>query len=316
MGSFYHAAPYHLETLKLKRMSNYSPHPYSILSIFLTTLIPLPEISASPTPHNVQEVVIPGGYYYVGSVFGQQNYTAHANTRRETFAIMSTEVTYHFYQSVVLWANKHGYNLSEGCNGAEYEECLPPEKDGGMHPVTNVTWFDAIIFANALSEMYNLEPVYLTAAQQPLRTLSERIENIDIHVNYASTGYRLPDLAEWQIAARGGIRGLVDGTYGNPFSGSLSSGEVAIFPQRDSRIFSTSPVGSLKANAAGLYDMSGNVSEWLDESLEIQEGKRMYYFCGGSYLDRTTTLAACDVHTPGFLTSDTGFRLVRRIHEL
>lgn len=261
------------------------------------------------------EVIIPGGAYYVGPVFGHHDYMAHANTQRSAFAIMKTEVTYHFYQSVVSWANEHGYHLNDGCNGAEYEDCQPGEKDGGLHPVTNLTWWDAILFANALSEMRNLSPVYLSSDNQPLRLVAADTAPPILHKNPSNTGYRLPDIAEWQIAAKGGVRGMKDGTYGASFAGSTRADEVAIFPQNSGKRFATAPVASLLPNSAGLYDMSGNVSEWLDESIEIEGGNRMYYFCGGSYLERTATLAACDVHTPGFLTPDIGFRLIRKLHE-
>lgn len=265
-------------------------------------------ISCNVKAHTIiSESFVEGGGYYVGNVFGNHNYAEHINVHLESFFIMKKEVTYSLYQQVATWGNANGYLINTGCNGAQYEDCLDPETDGGQHPVTNITWLDTIIFANALSEMRQLQPVYLMNKTEPLRAGDV---NSAIHINPEATGYRLPGLKEWQVAARGGKTALRLNAYGDFHSGSSDARKVAWYPELDSPHYGTKTVGKLSPNALGIFDMSGNVSEWVFDSYQI-DNTIMYYFCGGSYLSPATTLASCDSHSSGMTMPDIGFRLVR-----
>ncbi|WP_299999877.1 SUMF1/EgtB/PvdO family nonheme iron enzyme [uncultured Cedecea sp.] len=253
------------------------------------------------------ESFVEQGDYYVGNAFGKRNYQKHANVHLESFFIMQKEVTYSLYQHVSDWGDHNGYLISHSCNGAKDKDCLPSEMDYGLHPVTHIRWLDTIIFANALSEMLKLEPVYRMENGEPLRAGEV---NSTIYVNSKATGYRLPDLHEWQVAARGGKPALKLNTYGDIHSGSVDAQKVAWYPKYDTPHYGTQIVGQLSPNALGIFDMSGNVSEWVFDSYK-PGNTIMYYFCGGSYLYHATTLANCDSHSTGMAMPDIGFRLVR-----
>jgi len=70
--------------------------------------------------------------------------------------------------------------------------------------------------------------------------------------------YSLPTEAQWEYAARGGIK-----SRGCIYAGSNHIDEVAWYRQNSG--IRTNPVGMKQPNELGLYDMSGNVSEWCED---------------------------------------------------
>ncbi len=105
-------------------------------------------------------------------------------------------------------------------------------KLGDNYPVERVNWYDCQDFVEKLSEL-------------------------------TGRHFRLPTEAEWEYAARGGKR-----SRGYRYSGSYALDEIgwhvgnAHYYKRE--------VGTKKPNELGLYDMTGNVSEWCQDKLDIE----------------------------------------------
>ena len=116
----------------------------------------------------------------------------------------------------------------------------PSSFKGDDKPVENVTWFDAVNFCNKLSGSMALDPVY-------------KLEGYKLEMIEGAQGFRLCTEAEWEYACRGGTKG---GRYGN-------IDEIAWYDKNSGD--ATQGVGQKKPNQYGLYDMLGNVWEWVED---------------------------------------------------
>ena len=116
----------------------------------------------------------------------------------------------------------------------------PSKFKGANRPVEMVSWFDVVDFCNKLSKREGLEVAYI-------------INGDDVACNWSSKGYRLPTQAEWEYSARA--------NQSFQYAGSDNVDEVAWYSNNSGD--ETHPVGQKKPNGFGIYDMSGNVDEWV-----------------------------------------------------
>lgn len=178
----------------------------------------------------------------------------------KNFAMMKTEVTLEIYSAIM------------GSNPSIYI--------GVNTPVDSVSWYDAIYFCNKLSERFGFTPVYSVDGTIDVTKWNYTPHNDNsIHGNVTwnktANGFRLPTDEEWEYAARGG--------QNYTYSGSNNIDEVGWYSENSD--FKAHPVAQKKANGYGLYDMSGNVSEWCWDVNPYLSGDYRYNR-GGNYYDR------------------------------
>ena len=168
-------------------------------------------------------------------------------------------------------------------NPSEFDEC------GLDCPVEFVNWWEAVAYVNAFSESEGLEECYTLEECDPsqagknIQCSGIIVSDLDTSGNpYLCDGYRLPTEAEWEYAYRAGTtaafhNGEITNTALSPLDENLDligwyggNSGVSYSPGFDcsgwyvgSTLCGTHEVGEKAPNHWGLYDMAGNVWEWV-----------------------------------------------------
>lgn len=233
---------------------------------------------------NIEMILVEGGTFNFGNVLPLQV---------SNFHIGKTPVTVAQYMAFVEDTKTHypewlepGSAFNIKTNNNDYYKQLGSALQADNHPIVGVSWNDAVAFCDWLSK---------------------------------KTGvlYRLPTEVEWEYAAGGGSKDRTE--YAGTDSKELLQEYAWYSANSNSR---TNPVGALKANAIGLYDMSGNVWEWCwDWYGDYPENPKKDYagpelgvyrvLRGGGWFDTAERCRVTDrgYNTPTICCNGVGFRI-------
>ena len=261
----------------------------------------------------IQFVAVDGGCFSMGDTFGdgEQDEKPVHKTCVSDMAMSKYDITVGQFRRFVESTNyRTEAENGGGCfiyNGKDWKKQVgnnwktPGFTQNDLHPVTCVNWNDAQAFVKWMN------------------TLGLR-------------RYRLPTEAEWEYAARSGGRkerfaGFSDKNqlykYAN-FCDSNCDASWKTVVQNDG-YKGTSPSGNFQPNALGLYDMTGNLWQWIGDLYgEKYYNKSPKYnpvgpqtgtdrvVRGGSWLNAPTDVRAADRNScaPDYSAFDLGFRLV------
>ena len=224
---------------------------------------------------------------------------------------------------------KRPFYISESeITNLEYKNFLAMHSSGSFNkytlddndqPVVNVRWSDAVKFCNWLSRQDGIEPFYII-----------KYGNV-VGVKPSSTGYRLPTEAEWEAVAKTEQTRFAWGknypppnAFANFSDKEINSETIGKNSAYADGFEVSAPIKSFNPNANQLFDLYGNVSEWVHDFYSEKFDENSYssdlgpisgknhVIKGGSWMNSSKASLGVPYRNSGILgKNDLGFRVAR-----
>lgn len=313
----------------------------ALIMLVILLVQPGPSLAA-PQDCPVGMVPIPAGRYRIGAAGQLAEERAAVGIRVSPFCLGAHEVTNQQFATFVA-ATGYRTMAERPLSVEQFPELSPAERKPGSlvfepvagdGPIAELSWWHWVPGADW---RHPAGPGSSIAGLEDHPVVQIAFDDAEAYAAWA--GASLPSEAQWEFAARGGLRDQVF-SWGNTWATGQANSWQGDFPRRDSKqdgFAGTSPVGSFPPNGYGLLDMIGNVWEWTAdwyvpghdglaqqrdpsfsngaESFDPREpGVAKHVIKGGSFLCSPTYCsryrpAAREAQSPDTGTSHIGFRL-------
>ncbi len=231
------------------------------IAVVLKTLAQAALESASPTLTSPggQELKLfrPDARFTMGASRREQG-------RRSNEVLRRVHVNRPFYLAVAEVTNAEFRRFAPNHSSGHFKG---QSLDGDRYPVVRIDWEQAARYCNWLSEQASLPPFY--------RISGDRVTGFDAE----ATGFRMPTEAEWEWAARvsdGELRkypwgasfppATVNGNYADRTAAAVTAPVLADYVDNYPV---SAPVQTFAPQEKGLYDLGGNVAEWVHDYYSI-----------------------------------------------